>query len=301
MSRAIIRRCAGLGIPVMLVVLSNTAVGGTLAHWSFNNTLVEQTGNVSVNGTLESGAVISSVSAPNVGGSGALDVSAADAHFEVPSQSALDLGSDSFSFAAWIMPDGQGSGAGRIFDRRGKGDVFNQNDPGFQFVVNQTASTWNIDNTFLVEGANQFISYSTNPLFSSASGTTYSNDWHHVALVYEAGVGMTLYVDGQVDGFSGGAIGSIDDANPLSMGASILNNGSPESPDQEFSGLIDEVFLFDEILTADQINNLLETNTLTGIPEPGSGFLFATGSVCLLSRRRLRLANRWFSRKRERN
>jgi len=197
----------------------------------------------------------------------------------------FQFGQESFSIAAWINPTGNGT-SGRIFDTRGRGAILNADLPGVQLVVEQSASGWRIDNTFLAQDQNNWIGYSTNPAFgSTASGTTYSNDWHHLAMVYEAGVGATFYVDGVLDGFTGGSIGSIDSGLDAIMGASVYSNGvsDPTAPQQLFSGLLDEMHLFDEALTPQQINSLMQVNTVVAIPEPSSlalCMLAGTGLLC---------------------
>ena len=90
---------------------------------------------------------------------------------------------------------------------------------------------------------------STEPLFSEAVIT--DERWHRIGLVWD-GSNITLCVDGVVvaEDTRGGLQGS---GNGLNIGA-----GKMTQPGTYFSGLIDDVRIYDRALTAEEIAALAQ-------------------------------------------
>ncbi len=114
--------------------------------------------------------------------------------------------------------------------------------------------------------------------------------WNHVALTF-GDQGMRLYINGILVGsdlFTGGlgtTSGGTGNTEPIVLGASQVIS----DPDGQifplrnyFSGLIDEVMIFDRALSGAEVEQL---STLKFTPEPASGMLLMVG-VLLLSKRR---------------
>ncbi|MCH1508876.1 MAG: LamG domain-containing protein [Akkermansiaceae bacterium] len=110
---------------------------------------------------------------------------------------------------------------------------------------------------------------------SNGAPTTEIGVWHHVTWTNTAGSNeQSIYVDG-VLAVSGGAGGyGANGGQTLLIGTS--NNGG------SFNGDLDDVRVYDEVLSAAQIADL----ATVAIPEPTSGILLSLASLALLRRRR---------------
>ncbi len=113
---------------------------------------------------------------------------------------------------------------------------------------------------------------------AGAAPATEVGAWHHVTWTNTAGSNeQSIYVDGQlvVSGAAGGTGGySANGGQTLLIGTS--NNGG------SFNGDLDDVRVYDEVLSAAQIADL----ATVAIPEPTSGILLSLASLALLRRRR---------------
>jgi len=86
-----------------------------------------------------------------------------------------------------------------------------------------------------------------------------ANEWHHIALVYD-GKKVQFYLDGSAEQ-EGDLTGNIKKlANPVVMG----HNGQKPNPREWYSGLLDEVAIFNVGLSKDDIKNIM-TRGLEGI------------------------------------
>jgi hypothetical protein len=100
----------------------------------------------------------------------------------------------------------------------------------------------------------------------ASSGNLADDKWHHIALVYDQGFGgeMDLYIDGQL-------AGSGINVNPWSWaaGQEIEFGLSHDTKTyQPFTGLLDDVRVYDRALTAGEVSTalgggLVDTNTLS--------------------------------------
>ncbi len=113
---------------------------------------------------------------------------------------------------------------------------------------------------------------------SGAAPSTEVGVWHHVAWTNTAGSNeQSIYVDGVVVVTGGGGNAGAYTTNgveALLVGTS-RNKGS-------FKGDLDDVRVYDEVLSATQIADL----ATVAIPEPTSGILLSLASLALLRRRR---------------
>ena len=169
-----------------------------------------------------------------------------------------------FTMEAWVMVDGEnGDLGGMAMAMREAGNTI-----GDMFEIGMVGG---VAQAFIRNG------YGT----SSPAGTTVINDgqWHHLAMVVQAGTTntsrMTLYLDGGVtpefdvevsQGWNGVA-------DSLTIGANSFGI--------RYTGGIDEVALYDTVLSQEQI-----AAHYNAVPEPASFGLLAIGSVLLAARRR---------------
>lgn len=105
-----------------------------------------------------------------------------------------------------------------------------------------------------------------------------SGQWYHVAGVWDRNGGannLKIYVDGQLKGQT--TVNA--DMDAATVNASIGRVYYP-GINQYFAGLIDNVMIFNEALSADDIT------AVAHIPEPATITLLATGGLALIRRRR---------------
>lgn len=134
---------------------------------------------------------------------------------------------DFLSIAVWIRPDGAPTGHGTIIARKNLYEVARFSDGTIRWAFNNTSPGWKWVSTGYVAPLNQ---------------------WTHIVVVYNAGVILT-YANGRLVSTVNGS-GSISNANYLSIGA------WPGVGDF-FTGLIDDVRLFDRALSADEVKALM--------------------------------------------
>lgn len=93
-----------------------------------------------------------------------------------------------------------------------------------------------------------------------AISTINDGNWHHVAATRNASTGqMKVYVDGVLEATKTGHTGNLTDATAMRIGGMLDQGRTPDpDPDRLFQGLIDDVRIYDRVLTADQIALLLE-------------------------------------------
>jgi len=129
----------------------------------------------------------------------------------------------------------------------------------------------------------------TTGLVSGARPGTDSSQLHHVVF-QRSGSDLQLYLDGTlIDTDS--LVSNVDTSNAFPIGSrNITSGGATTGGSLFYTGLIDEVFIFDNALNATEISNLNQFNDINGaVVEPASFAGFAVGLVGLgLLRRRAR-------------
>jgi hypothetical protein len=117
---------------------------------------------------------------------------------------------------------------------------------------------------------------------NAASDTT---TWHFLAFVFQANdsQGLRLYIDGVVDPNTASTTGLTaiaDTATSVRLGAP-----SPTQASKQFMGYLDEVAIFNRVLTGSEIGDLFDA---APAPEPATLALLALGGAAMLARRRRR-------------
>jgi hypothetical protein len=116
----------------------------------------------------------------------------------------------------------------------------------------------------------------------SGNSTTLVNDgqWHQLVATYNASGGVaSIYVDGNLEGSSSGT-----SLVPVS-GVNFMVGGvfSPSyQPAPGYTGLIDNVAVWDNTLSAADVQSLYSSETSAATPEPGTIAMMLGGAMALV-------------------
>ena len=263
-------RLAGGRIKLQAPVSNQGLRQNLLGYWSFDRvlgtTVVNEGGiGVDADGTLANGAVVT------VGGGGVVgealvltgDPDGDDQntdlgpHVNLGNPAELDFYEGDFTLAAWINPTTVNNGVS-IVSKGGNWDSGTY--PGIRWFMNTGEGT---GGTAGLSVDNDATKVNTSGATTLAAGT-----WYHVVAVRD-GSDVRIYLDGAVDannedalpdGYSldtsawNAYIGAIDDAR---------DSSGPEHPNRFFNGLIDEVYVYDRVLSDADIGDLMNA---TGLP-----------------------------------
>lgn len=177
-------------------------------------------------------------------------------YVEIPYSSLLQFGTGSFSVSLWIKPEINGTM--RLIDSRGTGTAGSY--PGFQIVLESDASGWYFNTTGTDDSyANYF--------FCMGNGNTYTCDqWHHISMVFQENSELRLYVDGELDAtIYASSYGGVSNSLPLVFGAALVSSGyynPPSTMTENFKGNLEDIYLFDRLLSETEISWLAEKLTI---------------------------------------
>jgi len=192
-------------------------------------------------------------------------------------------GQSTFTLSAWIKPTAfndrhmfltkDQSFEWGVSDQNGTGDIafmlrINNNGPGGESPALRNIGTQDV--TFLAD-----------------------NNWHHVAVTYDANSTVNYYIDGGLHESIAAATDFGDQSIliPADTDNTFGFGDRPNEPadDQGYTGYIDEIAIFTGLLTPGQISDLANGDaTPLTVPEPSSFLLAGLGVVglALLGRRR---------------
>jgi len=146
----------------------------------------------------------------------------------------------------------------------GKHEAFTQN--GYFVGINTTGGGGVANKANFVES--DMVSNGTVSSTSVNDGA-----WHQIVGVYRAGGSESIYVDGSPAEASNATVAMVANGAPFLIGG-INVSGAATS---RYTGLIDEVQVYNHALTDGQIDFLLANPTQTVVPEPGSAVLLGAG------------------------
>lgn len=172
-------------------------------------------------------------------GNGALFLSADRDYVSIPSRT---FGSGNpYSIGFWARKSPGDTGDAELWDMA----IGSAGNPNFYIGLNNGAGLhWKSSDS----------SAGRNADFSSPNDT----DWHHHLLTATNGGALTYYLDGTlVTNYTGKSTGFIVDA---------IGEAYDTSRDFDFNGWIDEVWIFDQTLTATEAANLAQANHPAGAP-----------------------------------
>ena len=249
-----------------LAAISSLAQAELVAHWPLDADGSDAAGQF--DGTVD-GSI--SFGSPGANGNtgGAASFSGAGG-VQVPYDSALNP--SSFTVTAWVNPSATAGWNSVVTSREDNGSTVN----GY-ILYNSPDNQWD----FWTGGGGPTGSWGTNP---GPSGVL--NEWTHLAISYDETTDTKiLWVNGQnaaeVSGQGYVPNGTTPEfSRPFNIGA-----GADLGDTFFFTGLIDDVGLFDEALSAAVIQQVASEG-VASIPEPASAMLSLMAAVSLLSLRR---------------
>ncbi len=106
------------------------------------------------------------------------------------------------------------------------------------------------------------------------SGIKVDREWHHLAVTHD-GTTISFFLDGEK---------VVEADRNLETETRRLRIGGIGSPDNNFVGLIDELYVFDVPLMGNQIRQLMNRTGSSSAPRPSSSGRDAAGNVALASR-----------------
>lgn len=197
----------------------------------------------------------------------------ADNFVDAGNDSSLNQSFPGLTLAAWVKPDSLSGGSQLVV---GKWANTVANDHFGMFVIDDKA---------LIAVADG----STGEGGLASTGSLVAGEWNFVVTTWSAGGGnpYQVYIDGQLDPAAGNQTGS----GINTSSAKNLFIGAQNTPGnlRFFAGGIDEVAIFDRVLSASEISDLFEAASAFPIPEP---------STCPLAAMAIPLLRRRSSRKR---
>ena len=220
-----------------------------VAYWSFDDQVSPTADEADDHDATVVGATFETGNIPAVSGNNAaLALNGADDYAWTPDPDDLD-GFTGMTLAAWVNPDTFASpwGSRIIVSKYHSAAPFN------------TISYWLLLRDDEVE---VFVSRQRvvdEDRLISAGVDLALNEWTHVAGTWD-GVSLRLYVEGTEVASKATSVSEMDDSSiQVDIGAAeAFANGQRSA---FFSGLLDEVYIFDQALTADQIADLATTDS----------------------------------------
>ncbi|MCP5303552.1 MAG: tandem-95 repeat protein [Pseudomonadales bacterium] len=220
---------------------------GLVGHWTFDADATDSSGN-NYDGTLSGNAVIDTTDSTDQVGEGKLSLDGTGDFVDLSAHASSFSGMTKGTVSAWVK-----------FTNTTRGTIFDLNDGGNSnfaaLFVNNGLLNWQVT----VNGITRILEKSTVALNDGA--------WHHIALTTN-GSGNQLYVDGIA--LTGSAV-SYTNGNASStqffsnlLNVSGLQIGAYDNGliGGEFTGLIDDVRVYDHALTTGEITTLATNYSL---------------------------------------
>lgn len=285
----------GIACGMLLAIWANSSQANLVGFWNFNEGGGQTAADSSPygnNGTLgTTGGVDTSDPTWTASGGGhtgtvgdyALSFAGASKQrVTVLDSASLDIGStglsDAMTASAWVYFP---SSPAATYDLLAKTP---NNFPGnYEWQINQLQEGL---------GYNDAISGFHQPNVNAGPNLTIGA-WHHVAVVMqETGGGSTIYTayrDGAQYGSPVSQLGNFAQINTAALLIGLRGDGN-----LPFTGLIDDVAIWNEVLNDSQVAALTAGSSPFSVPEPSTVMLLAAGGLVLLRRKRVeRIHGEW--------
>jgi hypothetical protein len=177
---------------------------------------------------------------------GAIVLDGVDDCIDAGNAESLRLGSN-FTLASWVRIDSLVVPGGAVMGRSSNPE---QDGRAIEMYVNGDGS---LCGYFWQEG-NQFFSG------TGRRGSVTVREWHHVVMQHDASLGehqMRFYVDGAVHKATFG-YETVSSVPTVRWTSEPVRVGSFRSGCHQFKGLLDEVMIFNRVLTADEVKALYD-------------------------------------------
>lgn len=225
---------AMLTLTLAFTITSVTGYSAAIAHWTFDETsgtVAHDTagtfhGNLSPNGAaFVSGGVSGNAISLNRAANGFVNMG-----------NVLGLTSGSFSLVAWVKMNSPEPDTVVL----GKHQIFSHN--GYFLAINPTGGGGKVNKAMFYQGT----------IVGAPISTTSVNDgnWHQIVTVYQAGGSKSVYVDGAPAENIKASQTFIGNSAPFLIG------GTSIVPEGRYSGLIDDVQIYNHALSDSDVNFL---------------------------------------------
>jgi len=236
----------GMLIGVFAMTARADLANGLVSAWLFEEAAGQKAGDSvgSNDGTLEGGA-------KRVNGKvgKALEFNGADAFVEIPDDETLQI-PDAITVAAWVKPTEDNTNNNMAICWKGHHIAFG---PDYSWRIATRTTTGLTWGRCSEAGGPEGYWFTFN--------VVQPNTWHHLALVVDGVTTMKSYVDGEdITGVSGETgmevVGpyKVYEGEPVEIGAGAGWDGSDNKG--YFSGIIDEVLIYDRALTEAELQEL---------------------------------------------
>ncbi|TXH08286.1 MAG: LamG domain-containing protein [Candidatus Moraniibacteriota bacterium] len=222
---------------------TGSLTNGLVGYWTFDGadisgtTVTDRSGSGN-NGTLTGGP------SPAIGKLGqALDFDGSDDYVSIPDASVLDVGDTAdLSLSGWFSRDSFTTDDTLLAKRNGQA----AGDTGYVLYLDDTTDQLIFE---VSDGTDEY---------SLASTTTFTAaGWHHYAITWDqdSAANSEIFIDGVANSATDtGTIGNIGDLS----NALTLRTGAESDDGNPFDGRLDEVRVYNAVLTAEKVKNLYD-------------------------------------------
>ena len=235
-------------------LIAGSSSAGIVAYYDFEGDVLDGSGEGN-NGTHASTATFSGDTAGAVSGTQSLVIGDPNNYVTVAHSSSLAFSGGQASFSLWLKSNSPGAW-NKFMD---KGNVF---------LAERRNN--NADGRLLVNGGNAGN--------IGNLGNIVNGSWNHIVVTLDNG-SFQSYLNGTAF-HSGTYTGGLTTTDALVLGA-----GNTSGLDA-FEGFLDEVAIYDQVLTQENVTALNAGADPTSIPEPGSLALLGLGGLLVARRRR---------------
>jgi hypothetical protein len=241
------------------VLLASSAQADLIGLWRFDGNTNDISGNAN-HGALTNGASLSNDVPTVLAGGQSLSLGGGNQHVLVPHNSSLDITS-AMTISAWVKPVGNVGWDGVLAKSPSNGSM-NNHAGNYELRV----ENGNRRPHFLYQrGAANDTAFALAPTAVVPEGV-----WTHLAVTAQAGGMVDFYLNGTfAEALPVEATFGVPNTNPLYI-------GSRADLFTTFNGFIDDVALFDEVLSAGQIRQLAGGII---VPEPSACLLAIMGTL----------------------